>query len=310
MQVPAPAARDALSAPASSGIALATCAALPRLTEDDRLLQEELRRAGAEAVAAVWDDRAVDWGRFDRVVIRSCWDYHLRLPEFLAWVDSVEARGIPLWNPGRIVRANAHKSYLRELAARGFPLVPTAWLSRGSRAALSDVLDERGWTDAVVKPAVSASAFRTRRVSRAEAEDAATRRSFAELIAAGDVIVQRFAPEIVQPGEWSFVFLGERYSHAVLKRPAAGDFRVQHEFGGHLAKESPSSSALAQAQRVADWIPRPWLYARIDAVEIAGTLHVMEVELIEPALFLDADPAAPRLFAEAVLRARLPADTP
>jgi hypothetical protein len=98
------------------------------------------------------------------------------------------------------------------------------------------------------------------------------------------------------------VFLGERYSHAVLKQPAAGDFRVQHEFGGHLADEAPSPVLLAQAQRVAEWIPRPWLYARIDAVEIAGTLHVMEVELIEPALFLDADPSAPARFAEAVLR--------
>jgi glutathione synthase/RimK-type ligase-like ATP-grasp enzyme len=261
-------------------------------------------------VAAVWDDRGVDWSRFDRVVVRSCWDYHLRLPEFLAWVESVERQGVALWNPGRLLRANAHKSYLRELAARGFPLVPTAWLSRGSPAGLATLLDERGWTDVVVKPAVSASAFRTWRVSRAEAEGAATRRAFADLIAAGDLLVQRFAPEVLWPGEWSFVFLGERYSHAVLKRPAAGDFRVQHEFGGQIADEAPSPALRAQAQRVSDWIPRPWLYARIDVVEIAGTLHVMEVELIEPALFLGSDPAAPRRFAEAVLSARPPAATP
>ena len=292
------------------GVALATCAALPQLTEDDRLLQDELRRAGAEAVAAVWDDPAVDWSGFDRVVVRSCWDYHLRLPEFLSWVDSIEAQGVALWNPGRLLRANAHKSYLRELAALGFALVPTAWLSRGSPVALADLLDERGWSDVVVKPAVSASAFRTWRVSRGEAESAETRRAFAELIAAGDLLVQRFAPEIVRPGEWSFVFLGERYSHAVLKRPAAGDFRVQHEFGGRIADEAPSAALRAQAQRLADWIPRPWLYARIDVVEIAGTLHVMEVELIEPALFLDCDPAAPRRFADAVLRARPLAITP
>ncbi len=250
----------------------------------------------------MWDDRTVDWRGFDRVVVRSCWDYHLRRPEFLGWVDSVEARGVALWNPGRLLRANAHKSYLRDLAAQGFALVPTAWLDRGSPVALSDLLDEKGWAEAVVKPAVSASAFRTWRVSRAEAESAESRRAFADLVASGDLLVQRFTPEVVWPGEWSFVFLGERYSHAVLKRPAAGDFRVQHEHGGQVADEAPSAALVAQAQQIADWIPRPWLYARIDAVEIAGTLHVMEVELIEPDLFLRADPAAPRRLAEAVRR--------
>lgn len=284
-------------------VALATCARIPRLTEDDRLLQAELRRNGAEAVAAVWDDPAVDWPAFDRVVIRSCWDYHVRLPEFLAWGESLERQRVALWNPGPLLRANAHKSYLRELAAQGFPLVPTVWLGQGALDRLADVLDERGWAEVVVKPAVSASAFRTWRVSRAEAEGAEARREFEHLTAAGDLLVQRFVPEIVSPGEWSFVFLGEAYSHAVLKRPATGDFRVQEEYGGQIADVAPSAALVAQAKRIAAWIPRPWLYARIDVVEIAGTLNVMEVELIEPALFLGSDPSAPARFAEAVRRA-------
>jgi hypothetical protein len=291
-------------------VALVTCAGLPQLTEDDRLLQQELRRGGAEAVAAAWDDRAVDWPGFDRVVVRSCWDYHLRLPEFLAWIESIERQRVALWNPGPLLRSNAHKSYLRELAARGFPLVPTAWLRRASPVPLSGLLDERGWTDAVVKPAVSASAFRTWRLSRAEAEGAEARRAFAELIAAGDLLVQRFVPEVVSPGEWSFVFLGEEYSHAVLKRPAAGDFRVQDEYGGRIAGEAPSASLLAQAKRIAAWIPRPWLYARIDGVEIAGTFNVMEVELIEPALFLGSEPLAPGRFAHAIRRLGPPPAAP
>ena len=284
-------------------VALATCARIPRLTEDDRLLQEELRRAGTEAVAAVWDDRAVEWPEFDRVVVRSCWDYHVRLEEFLTWVESLERQRVALWNPGPLLRSNAHKSYLQELAAEGFPLVPTVWLPQGARRRLADVLDEKGWAEVVVKPAVSASAFRTRRVARAEAEGAEAERAFENLIAAGDVLVQRFVPEIVTPGEWSFVFLGEAFSHAVLKRPAAGDFRVQEEYGGHIADAAPAPALVAQAERIAAWIPRPWLYARIDVVEIAGILNVMEVELIEPALFLGSDPSAPVRFAEAVRRA-------
>jgi glutathione synthase/RimK-type ligase-like ATP-grasp enzyme len=284
-------------------VALATCARIPRLTEDDRRLQEELRRDGTEAVAAVWDDPAVPWSRFDRVVVRSCWDYHVRLPEFLAWVEALERQHVALWNPAPLLRSNAHKSYLRDLASRGLPLVPTVWLSRGARDRLADVLDERGWAEVVVKPAVSASAFRTWRVSRREAEGAEARREFEHLIAAGDLLVQRFVPEIVTPGEWSFVFLGEAYSHAVLKRPAAGDFRVQEEYGGRIAGGAPSAALVAQAERIAAWIPRPWLYARIDVVEIAGTLNVMEVELIEPALFLGSNPSAPARFADVVRRA-------
>lgn len=283
-------------------IALATCGRLSRLTDDDRLLLEELRRRGAEAAPAVWDDPGTDWSRFEAVVIRSCWDYHLRLPEFLAWVDSLERARIALWNPVALVRANAHKTYLRQLASDGFPVVPTAWLGQGSRGRLADLLDERGWTDVVVKPAVSASAFGTLRISRGEAGEARAQRSFEDLIAAGDLLVQPFVPEIVSPGEWSFVFLGEAYSHAVLKRPAAGDFRVQDEFGGEIAGRAPSASLVAQAKRIAAWIPRPWLYARIDGVEIVGTLNVMEIELIEPSLFLASDVAAPARLADAILR--------
>jgi glutathione synthase/RimK-type ligase-like ATP-grasp enzyme len=283
-------------------VALATCASVPDLTEDDRLLWEELSRRGVTARPVVWSDAGVRWSTFDRVVIRSCWDYHLRLPEFLAWLDRVEADRVPLWNPAPLVRFNAHKSYLKELKAAGLPVVPTAWLERGSTVDFGRLLQDRGWLEAVVKPAVSASAFRTWRVSAQEAASADAHRAFRELLAVSDVLVQPFLKEIEQEGEWSFVFLGGEFSHAVLKRPAAGDFRVQTEYGGSVLTELPPSSAIWGAQAVAHYLQGPWAYARIDAVLTEGALTLMEVELIEPHLFLGNHPLAAERLADAILR--------
>jgi hypothetical protein len=249
----------------------------------------------------VWNDFGVRWSTFDRVVIRSCWDYHLRLPQFLAWLDRVEADKVPLWNPAPLVRFNAHKSYLKELKAAGLPVVPTAWLERGSTLELGRLLQDRGWSKAVVKPAVSASAFRTWRVSAHEAASGDVHRAFRELVAETDVLVQPFLREIEQEGEWSFVFLGGEFSHAVLKRPAPGDFRVQAEYGGCVLTQMPPSSAISEARAVADHLRGPWAYARIDAVLAEGGLTLMEVELIEPYLFLSSHPMAAVRLADAIL---------
>ena len=284
----------------SPRFALATCAQLPALGEDDALLAAELRRRGAEARAAVWDDPGVRWTDFDRVVLRSCWDYHRRPAEFLAWIDRLEREGVPLSNPPALVRANAHKSYLRALESAGVPILPTAWLARASRVDLASLLAERGWADAVMKPAVSASAHLTSRTSPARA--AADQPRLSQMLEEGDVLVQAFAPEI-ERGEWSFVFLGGAFSHAVLKRPAAGDFRVQSELGGTAVALEPPPPLLDQAAAVMATVPDGWLYARVDGIERDGRLTVLELELIEPFLFLADHPGAAARLAEAILSA-------
>ena len=286
-------------------VALATCAAVPELTPDDGLLLEELRRRGASARAEVWDDAAVPWAGYDAVVLRSCWDYHLRLQAFVEWTARVEAAGATLWNPGALVRANAHKSYLRALAASGVAVLPTAWLPRGAGVDFAAVLADRGWDQAVVKPAVSASAHRTWRVAR----DAARSRQaeLDTLLADGDVLVQDFAPEVAAEGEWSFVFLAGDYSHAVLKRPAAGDYRVQDEWGGTASASAPAPALVDQARRVAGTVPGRWLYARVDGIDRSGVLVVMELELIEPCLFLSRAETAPSRLADAILLGGPPA---
>jgi glutathione synthase/RimK-type ligase-like ATP-grasp enzyme len=282
-------------------IAFATHGDLPGLSKDDRLAVAELVRLGAEVEAAVWDDPGVQWDGYDCVVIRSCWDYHLRAGEFLDWLGRLERDGISLWNPASVVRTNVDKGYLVDLAEAGFPVVPTVRLDPGKPADLERLLAERGWDEAVVKPAVSASAFRTRRLRREDA--AAAQAELEEMLGRSGVLVQRFLSEIQTGGEWSILFFGGEYSHAVRKRPKAGDFRVQEELGGCSIPEHPAPSIVEQARAIAGTIPAPWLYARVDGVEIDGVFTLMELELTEPLLFLGWDPQAPARFARAVLAA-------
>jgi hypothetical protein len=283
-------------------IALATYSKLPTLNDDDRLLIPALAALGVTAVPAVWDSDAVCWDEFQGVLIRSSWDYHLRPLEFLDWIARLERGGVGVWNPGALLRWNHHKRYLRDLAARGVATVPTRWLARGEPADLRALLADAGWRDVVIKPAVSASAFGTWRSSTATASRDQSR--LEELLSAGDVMVQPLLSEVGDAGEWSLVFLGGSFSHAVLKRPAAGDYRVQWEFGGSAVSAVPPEGVQADAGRVIAAAPGDPLYARVDGVERDGRLVLMELELIEPHLFLGWDNGAAGRLAGA-LRAAL-----
>ncbi|MDP3542349.1 MAG: hypothetical protein Q8T11_07780 [Elusimicrobiota bacterium] len=285
----------------ASRVALVTCGSIPELNDDDHPLLAELWCLGIEAEPAVWDDPAVDWGSYDAAVIRSAWDYHLTPAAFPAWLARLEALGLPIWNPAPVVRANLDKSYLKELEAAGVKIAPTEWVKRGAAANLDEILAARGWDDAVVKPAVSAGAFRTSRVRRGREDGQA---ALDDALAHADAMIQPFLPEIETEGEWSFVFLGGEFSHAVLKSPRAGDFRVQQEHGGRTERREPPPGLLIQARDAAIAGPRPWLYARVDGVRRGGELLVVELELIEPFLFLSYAPGAAKSFAAAI-KARL-----
>lgn len=248
----------------------------------------------------MWDAPDVAWTRFDRVVLRSVWDYHLRLSEFASWLDARARDGSALMNPPALVRWNLHKSYLDDLAAAGRPVIETVRVPRGDPPSLGALMQTRGWVQAVVKPAVSASAHRTFRVARADA--LAHEPELASILRDGDALVQPLAPEILTAGEWSFVFVADAFSHAVLKRAAAGEFRVQEEYGGHAEPGDPGAAVRAQAAAVLAAAPGRSTYARVDGIVRDGTFVLMELELIEPVLYLAEDPQAPDRLALAVLR--------
>lgn len=279
-------------------IAFVTYRALPQLSEDDRLAVTELRRHAIEVESAVWDSPLVDWTVYDALVLRSTWDYHLRAPEFERWLALIEHLGVPLWNPAPLVRWNMDKRYLHDLAARGFPTVETLVLEKGSTATLGHVMELAGWRDVVYKPAISASGYRTARATIDQLPQSS--QEFSALLAERDVLVQPFVPEIVTDGEWSMLFFHGQFSHAVKKRATSEEFRVQTEHGGVTTNEVPRAALIAQAEQVVAQLPAPWLFARVDACEVAGRLVLMEVELVEPSLFLAHDPSAPRRFAAAI----------
>lgn len=280
-----------------AAVALATCAKVPDLTPDDQLLVEAFGARGIAAEPVVWDAMHAEWEKYDSIVIRSCWDYHLRAAEFRAWIDGVERAGVRLCNPAQVLRWNAEKTYLRDLEERGVDIVPTHWIDSGTPAPLTEILEQRGWDDVVVKPSVSASAYQTRRMNLASA--AAHDPWFSSLATAGGVLVQPYLSEIESAGEWSLIFVGGRFSHAALKRPAPGDFRVQTELGGNHQLATPDPVLVETAARIQAMAPAPCVFARVDGCVVDGRFVLMELELLEPVLFLGLTPGvADRLAGE------------
>lgn len=280
-------------------IAFVTYAELADLIEGDRLAVAALEKHGFAVDAALWDDPKIEWQQYEAIVLRSCWDYHLRAAEFSDWLARLEAFGAPLWNPIDIVRWNMDKSYLSDLQERGANVLPSVWLPQGGKVDLAHLLAEKGWERAVIKPVVSASADNTLLTARSEA--ARHQGELDGLLRKGGVIVQEFASEIETQGEWSFLFYGGQYSHAVVKRPKAGDFRVQPHLGGTHAAAEAADGLVDQARRIVDAVSAELLYARVDAIEREGQLLLMELELIEPYLFFPEHPEAPERFSKALI---------
>jgi glutathione synthase/RimK-type ligase-like ATP-grasp enzyme len=278
-------------------IGLVTYAKYPNLADDDRPLVSELAAVGLEGVPVVWDDPYVDWARFSALVLRSVWDYHLRPMEFVSWLTILEGRGIPVWNSVTTVRWNMHKRYLRELASRGVLVPRTEWLARADPRPLSAVMRHNDWPEVIVKPAISASAADTWRSSSDSTADDHRHRA---LLERSDILVQEIIPEVAANGEWSLIFIGGEFSHATIKRPRAGDFRVQTELGGSAEAAEAPASVRSAAARVTEHIPGDWLFARIDGVETERGFMLMEVECIEPHLFFEHGPSSRARFARAL----------
>jgi glutathione synthase/RimK-type ligase-like ATP-grasp enzyme len=279
-------------------ILLATSESVPNLTKDDQSLIAPLAKRGIEARPAVWSDPRVNWTDADAVLIRSCWDYHLRLKEFLVWINALERAKVKIWNPPATLRWNTNKIYLRQLEEKGVPIVPTLWPEAGFN--LRQELQQRDWKQAVVKPRVSATAYRTLLTSPDTIDAAQT--LIDDLLRGPGSVVQEFLEEVRSQGEWSLIFFSGQFSHAVIKTPRAGDFRVQHDFGGReKIAHAPDSVIQAASHAIAATAGTP-LYARVDGVESSGQFLLMELELIEPALFLELSHGAAERFAAAIAR--------
>lgn len=271
---------------------------LGNILADDGLLRDALARRGITAARVDWADPSVDWSTFGCAVFRTTWDYFDRFAEFTAWLDRA-GRETRLCNPVETVRWNVDKHYLADLGAAGVPVVPCRFLERGSGALLADVLREAGWDEAVMKPCVSGAARHTYRVNRATAAD--HQPTLDALLRDEAMIVQPFQDDIVRTGEDTLMVFGGRFTHAVRKVAKAGDFRVQDDHGGTVHEYRPTAEQIELAERAVAARSRVPAYGRVDMVRgNDGRLAVMELELIEPELWLRVHPPAADAFADAV----------
>ena len=251
--------------------------------------------AGADVEPVSWTE-AGELAGFDLVLPLVAWGYHLRYDAWLAFLDRVEASGIAMLNPPALLRWNGDKSYLAELADSGVPTVPTLAVESCCDADLEEARRRFGTEWLVIKPPVSASASGTHRLGPNEDLPADSRRR--------PMIIQPLIEEIARTGEFSLMLFDGEFSHAVVKRPAAGDFRVQPHLGGVTlpSKAPPGAETLARHALAA--APARATYARVDIVpDDEGVLRIMELELIEPALFLDHAPDGGAAFTRAILSA-------
>ena len=266
---------------------------------EERLLAAAFERRGRSVARVAWSDAAFDWSRPRAALFRSTWDYFERPAEFAAWLERVAAL-TRLINDAALVRWNFDKRYLLELAERGVAIVPTERLERGGALELARRVAAAPREGLVVKPAVSGAARETWRI---DAANLAQRAPHLEaLLSREALLVQPFEPAIATRGELSFIVVAGRCRHAVRKLPKQGDFRVQDDHGGTVQSHAPSRAEIDFAERAAAAAPYPPLYARVDAVESAAGLRLMELEIIEPELFFRFRPQTADELAEACER--------
>lgn len=284
-------------------IALVTAREVPDLDEEGRLLAAALREQGAQVTPEAWDDAGVDWAAYDVAVLRSTWDYAERVEEFVAWAERTAAL-TRLENPPALVRWSVDKHYLEDLESAGVPVVPSVFLEPG------DSPEHRLLgVEHVVKPAVSAGARDTLRLTEDEADR--SREHAARLLGEGrSVLVQPYLSEVDEAGETAVVLINGGLLHAMRKGPllerGAGlveDLYAQEEMS--VREASPAElEVAAAAMRVVEARTggRTPLYARVDLLPTADGPVVLELELVEPSLFCEHVPGSAEVVAAAVLR--------
>ena len=284
-------------------IAIATCSALPDGDEDGKMLRAALTTARIDSVWHTWNDPGVDWTVFDLVVLRTTWDYTQDLPAFLRWVGGLER----VLNPADVVAWNTDKTYLRELTAAGVPTVPTTWAAPGESIVLPDT------PEFVIKPSVGAG---SKGAGRFASGDPAASAHAAELHEAGrTVMTQPYLLDVDAAGETALIYLDGRYSHAIRKgamlpENSVNGLDVQYSRSLYVDEKItprvPEAVELELGHQALDFVRAKFgadlLYTRVDLLPTGSGPVVIELELVEPSLFLEFDPAAADLFATAIRR--------
>jgi hypothetical protein len=279
-------------------VGLATAGRLPDGMADTPAVVEALAVRGMCAEVAVWDDPEVEWERYPVVVTHSTWDWVGRCDEFSGWLRARQARS-QLANPARLLDWSADKAYLGELASRGVAVPAGMRVGRGGEVDAGALRARLGSGPLVVKPSVGGGGHRVWRCADADEAVGVARTS----LAGEPVLVQAFEPSVVTDGEYSAVFIDGRLSHVVRKRPRDGDFRVHRRYGASRELVGHQLWIDSYGRRLLSLLSDVPLYARIDfLLPQPGCPVLMELEMLEPDLYLRDDAGAAGRLAEALAR--------
>ena len=277
-------------------IALLSCDSLEGFVCYDDLLIKPFADAGYNAEMISWKS-TVDWSEFEAVIVRSTWDYQDEPEAFMNVLSKINKSSAKLLNSLKLMEWNFNKNYLRKLRDKGVFIIPSEFVEDYDHKLALSLFSEFNCSEIVIKPCVSANSDDTFRLSQQSLED--KRDEFSKLFEHRSQMYQPFITSVVEKGEYSLFYFGGEFSHAILKTPKPGDFRVQEEHGGSLLRIEPTKEMRETADFIASVIDPEPLYARIDLVSMGDKWALMEVELIEPSLYLNLDSTAASRFVEA-----------
>jgi glutathione synthase/RimK-type ligase-like ATP-grasp enzyme len=278
---------------------------------EDGMLMEALVKRGLKVGRVNWDNPDFDWTSARYIIFRTTWDYFERFPEFDRWLE--RTRGLTsMINPYKIIRWNIDKHYLLDLQKNGINIPPTLFIEPGDPRSLDEICESSGWSDMILKPAVSGGARHTyklcagdhgmkRSITDKHAGDISIHEDmFRELITNESMMLQEFQRRVTEEGELALMVFGGRYSHTILKKAKPGDFRVQDDFGGSVHDYRAGQEEIEFAEKVVSVCKPLPVYARVDIIrDNNNDLCVTELELIEPELWFRNHPPAAESFANA-----------
>ena len=265
---------------------------------EQELLKSALEAQGLKVDITYWDNPSYEWQQTKSVLFRTVWDYFERFDEFWDWLEQVKTK-TRLINSYELIKWNIDKHYLRDLKNNGIQVVPTYFADRGNNISLKEIANLNDWKHIVIKPAISASAFNTYKITNDEIEQ--KEQLFHELLQTHDMLVQPFFPTISELGEASLMVFGGKFTHAILKKAKAGDFRVQDDFGGTVHDYNPTQEEIKFAEKVFQSCTSLPIYGRVDIVWDSNKhIYLSELEIIEPELWIRNRPESANKIAEAV----------
>jgi len=269
---------------------------------DDSILTAALEKQGLHAIRKSWSDKNFDWSTTKYAFFRTTWDYFVRFDEFQNWLNITSQKTIFI-NSLELIKWNMDKHYFIDLNKNGINTVETHFIEKGTNVSLSEIYRLLKIENCILKPAVSGTARHTYRLNKFNISEHDS--ILKQLTINESMLMQPFQNEIIEKGEVAMMVLGGKFTHALLKKTKAGDFRVQDDFGGTLHEYLPSEDEIIFAEKAVLACSELPLYARVDILrDNNGNLAIMELEIIEPEMWFRRNPVAADILAEVIKRTR------